>query len=1002
MNCANVVVILFWLLTASTSGIISSDFLLVSERYEIRGLSLANGSAPDVIQPVGGLGAGVAVDFSADTDEIVWSDVVADKLSVVHKNGTNRRTILQSVPYTDGLAVDWVGGIVYFTDKELDVIGVVSLVGDNPRLLVDTGLEEPRSIALDPEGGVMFWTDWGTSPKIESAFMSGKSRKTVISNGIIWPNGLALDLTNKRMYWADAKFDRIESSDFNGLNRKVILDVTTEDVHPFGIALDGSYLYWTDWAKKVIYKTSISQGKYVLFANMDYTPFGLAIYNKGRTGGTNGCSKNNGGCSQLCLPEPTLSFTCACSHGIMQSNNRTCQRPDKYLLLADLDTVRGLTEDSLRDAFPPVTGLTRAIAIDYDAKTDDIYYTDVAHGSIEQLSNGKKTTVTNSLSVPDGVAVDSIGRNVFYTDTTLDVIGVVRMDGSAQLTVISSQLSRPRDIALDLEDGKMYWTDWGDSPKIEKAWIDGTNRQVIVNTTLGWPNGIVLDTKSQILYWADAKVDRVEKCKFDGTGRTLLFQSSQVHPFGLVLDNNYLYWTDWSSRNIVRMPAAGSNAFSVFATPFPRLNQPSGLILHDSRSRLTVRNACSVGNGNCSQFCLPIPSGRRCACSDLSPALCKPKVAISGQSSLIVYQHSAVTLRCSVGGEISTGIPIISYGWRKGALQVRSHYGSSQSDVTSLFTISSASKSDSETYSCWATNKYGTNMSSTLRLSVADISTATSKIPTTPTPTTQQPSTPLVTTHIPTTKQRSSTQKPTFTEEPTTEKPTTSPSSKLPTTVATTDAFYSHGRTSGSLKATATVESRAPSSLPGNREARPTRGKAVTEPMINNKPRPTILTEIREPNNPTEETGGKEGERKSSIGSDRGSNVGLYVGLALLGLVAVIAFSIAVVIWKRRQRSGDVLSSVAVIENQAYLRDSPPLPPPANPAEVVYAEIAEHYYKVPKKPPKADTYAENKLNNGASVSNNVVYDMPCASGQYMCMEAGNPPPRRILPGSKKI
>lgn len=31
----------------------------------------------------------------------------------------------------------------------------------------------------------------------------------------------------------------------------------------------------------------------------------------------------------------------------------------------------------------------------------------------------------------------------------------------------------------------MFWTDWGNKPKIEKSFMDGTNRKVIVNTGLG-------------------------------------------------------------------------------------------------------------------------------------------------------------------------------------------------------------------------------------------------------------------------------------------------------------------------------------------------------------------------------------------------------------------------------------------------------------------------------------------------------------------------------------
>lgn len=39
----------------------------------------------------------------------------------------------------------------------------------------------------------------------------------------------------------------------------------------------------------------------------------------------------------------------------------------------------------------------------------------------------------------------------------------------------------------------IYWTDWGTSPKIEKASYDGSNRQTLVSTGLKWPNGLAYD-----------------------------------------------------------------------------------------------------------------------------------------------------------------------------------------------------------------------------------------------------------------------------------------------------------------------------------------------------------------------------------------------------------------------------------------------------------------------------------------------------------------------------
>lgn len=60
----------------------------------------------------------------------------------------------------------------------------------------------------------------------------------------------------------------------------------------------------------------------------------------------------------------------------------------------------------------------------------------------------------------------------------------------------------------------MYWTDWGEHPKIERANLDGTDRMVLLNSSLGWPNGLAIDYSAGKLYWGDAKTDKIEVCPF--------------------------------------------------------------------------------------------------------------------------------------------------------------------------------------------------------------------------------------------------------------------------------------------------------------------------------------------------------------------------------------------------------------------------------------------------------------------------------------------------------
>jgi len=52
--------------------------------------------------------------------------------------------------------------------------------------------------------------------------MDGSNRKAIVRESLIWPNGLCIDYTVSRIYWADAKHHVIESSKFDGMDRKKV------------------------------------------------------------------------------------------------------------------------------------------------------------------------------------------------------------------------------------------------------------------------------------------------------------------------------------------------------------------------------------------------------------------------------------------------------------------------------------------------------------------------------------------------------------------------------------------------------------------------------------------------------------------------------------------------------------------------------------------------------------------------------------------------------------
>jgi len=119
----------------------------------------------------------------------------------------------------------------------------------------------------------------------------------------------------------------------------------------------------------------------------------------------------------------------------------------------------------------------------------------------------------------------------------------------------------------------MFWTDWGEEPKIERAGMDGdpASRQVIISTRIFWPNGLTVDYNSGRLYWADGKYNYIHSSNLDGSDRTEVVSDSRQlpHPFSLTLFGESLYWTDWNTHAIYTCNRSnGANSRTVVTNLF--------------------------------------------------------------------------------------------------------------------------------------------------------------------------------------------------------------------------------------------------------------------------------------------------------------------------------------------------------------------------------------------------------------------------------------------------
>lgn len=67
--------------------------------------------------------------------------------------------------------------------------------------------------------------------------------------------------------------------------------------------------------------------------------------------------------------------------------------------------------------------------------------------------NGRIPFISTGLKYTEGIAVDWIYHNIYWTDTRVDTIEVASADGFMRKILVDSDLKEPRAIAVDPRNG---------------------------------------------------------------------------------------------------------------------------------------------------------------------------------------------------------------------------------------------------------------------------------------------------------------------------------------------------------------------------------------------------------------------------------------------------------------------------------------------------------------------------------------------------------------------
>ncbi|KAG9353472.1 hypothetical protein JZ751_018071 [Albula glossodonta] len=210
------------------------------------------------------------------------------------------------------------------------------------------------------------------------------------------------------------------------------------------------------------------------------------------------------------------------------------------------------------------------------------------------------------------MAIDWLTGNFYFVDDVDDRIFVCDKNGVTCVTLLDQELYNPKGIALDPTMGKVFFTDYGQIPKVERCDMDGQNRTKLVDSKIVFPHGITLDLVNRLVYWADAYLDYIEVVDYEGKNRHTIIQGLLTeHLYGLTVFENYLYATNSDNANmqpktsVIRVNRFNSSDYHVVA----RVDKGGALHVYHQRRQPPVRShACEPDQfrkpGGCSDICL--------------------------------------------------------------------------------------------------------------------------------------------------------------------------------------------------------------------------------------------------------------------------------------------------------------------------------------------------------------------------------------------------------------
>lgn len=581
----------------------------------------------------------VAVAYDPVHKVVYWSDVYEHTVHQANFDGSNHKIFLRSSTHSigvvDGLSVDAKHGRLYYSNMGTTHVNgmaytwhhieTIKFDGSGRRTVV-TRAEKPRALWIDTDHNHLYYTSWGSQASVVRTNLDGTEPLVVLQN-MDNPNGLAVgpggklyvidshDKTNRgnENYPRAKKEGTLYKSDKDGTDLAEVSGLSLE--LPFGLAVSSDKIYISDWKKNAI--LSVSGNTVTTLMSDVNTPMALFFSPVTKSFGGDTCASSD--CNDICLVTPADGATCTCNSykpKVLQTDLKACNVPSKFLLFADMDSIKMIGLDGTPDkaVYTLVQGngyFSNFVAIAYNHATHTVYYSGVDRGKIYSVpmdGSANPSVFYSTGHVIDGLALDSANSRLYWTVYTTGDIAYKELSGDNNSTVFLAGDKTRKPRALLEHQGYIYWTEWGDKARVARKSVSSGSDETILSAAnaegLDRLNG--LSIMKDKLYIGDAS-GRVFESTLDGSSAKRLRYISASHIYSLYAENDVLWYTDWKAHSLSRVNL-DTGRVEVLATGLMR---PSQVIVHYDGAP----TVCPTTH-NCEETCNAVPGGYECSCPD--------------------------------------------------------------------------------------------------------------------------------------------------------------------------------------------------------------------------------------------------------------------------------------------------------------------------------------------------------------------------------------------------